>query len=396
MDRDGKSFGRSPLLGLALAIAICSSTATVHPCTIFVLADKSRALFCNNEDHPNPKTRIWFQPAGEGYLGAVYVGVETGWAQGGLNTEGLAFDWVAGYKEDWQQDAHVPRVRGNPSQRMLETCARVHDAIAFFRTHWDPAFSYARILVADRTGASAVISAKDGKLKVDEENQSRGFGFGARTLDVALARRPNPVVAEGFKILRACRQGGYYTTKYSNIFDLRSGDIFLSYLPNRDDQVRLNLAAELRKGAHYYEVPEIRRELVQTVRPLPLTMRRFPLDLVKPLPDPESNLTAHLRDLIHESAQGTSHAEDFTPEMWKRISALPKGSQEDLKRFGGLNSMTLVERNEEDGQRIYYYRSEYANATVLQQIVLDAENRVASGNLWVDVKWKRDTSGAIR
>jgi hypothetical protein len=67
-----------------------------HGCTIFVLTDTNQALFCNNEDWSDPKTRIWFLPAGDRYYGAVNVGFDNGWAQGGLNTESLAFDWVAG------------------------------------------------------------------------------------------------------------------------------------------------------------------------------------------------------------------------------------------------------------------------------------------------------------
>jgi hypothetical protein len=385
--------GSSLLLPLAVGVAVYAA-ASLHACTIFVLADESHALFCNNEDHPNPKTKIWFQPAGEGYYGAVYVGVETGYAQGGLNTAGLAFDWVAGYKATWKPDPLLPRTRGNLSQRMLETCATVKDAIAFHRTHWETDFSYARTLVADRTGASAILSAKDGQLQVAEEAQTRGFGFGRRTLAEALARRPQPTVANGFEILRACRQGGYFTTKYSNVFDLKSGDIFLYYLPNRDDRVEMNLAAELKKGAHYYDMPQIRRQLAEAPRPSPLNLRRFPLDEVKPLSDPEPDLTAHLRAVLHAAREGTEHAEDFTPEMWKRISVLPKGSEDDLIDYGDLLSMTLAGRDEEGGQRIYYYRSEYANATVLQQIVLDGQNKIASGNLWVDVKWKPGGTGA--
>ena len=76
----------------------------IQACTIFVLTDTNRALFCNNEDWSDPNTRIWFVPAQPKRYGHVYVGFDNGWAQGGLNTEGLAFDWVAGYKEEWSPD----------------------------------------------------------------------------------------------------------------------------------------------------------------------------------------------------------------------------------------------------------------------------------------------------
>ena len=86
-------------------------------CTIFVLTNDQRVLFCNNEDFSNPKTRIWFVTAGDGHYGCAYVGFDNGWAQGGMNTKGLAFDWVAGYTEKWKPERGMKKVRGNPSER---------------------------------------------------------------------------------------------------------------------------------------------------------------------------------------------------------------------------------------------------------------------------------------
>jgi len=147
----------------------------IHACTIFVLTDTNRTLFCNNEDYSNPLTRMWFVPAGDVFYGFVYIGFDDGWAQGGLNTEGLAFDWVAGYMEEWEATIGMKRVRGNPSERMLETCSTIEDAITFYRNHWEPGFARAKILVADRSGASVIIGAKDDELQVEHDDY---FGFG--------------------------------------------------------------------------------------------------------------------------------------------------------------------------------------------------------------------------
>ena len=88
---------RIPTLG-ALSILSFVALAFIAPpakaCTIFVLTDSSHALFCNNVDWADANTRIWFEPAGKGYYGAAYVGFDNGWPQGGVNTEGLAYDWV--------------------------------------------------------------------------------------------------------------------------------------------------------------------------------------------------------------------------------------------------------------------------------------------------------------
>ncbi len=354
------------------------TSAPVDACTIFVLTDTNQALFCNNEDWSNPKTRTWFLPAGDGYYGAVYVGFDNGWAQGGLNTEGLAYDWVAGYQEKWEPDSHLPKIRGNPSQRMLESCATVAEAIAFERSHPEPSFSYAKILVADRTGASVIIGAKDGKLEVENENHCRGFGYGERMLDPASATGPKPTVTNGFRILRDCRQKGQYATKYSNIYDLKTGDIFLYPFPNRDDEVKFNLAVELKKGGHYYDMPQIHEQLTQDPRPLLLNMKRFPMDEFKPIPDKEPEVSAHLLAMVQDAVQGTMRADDYTAELWKEVSPKQKEIQADIKGLGDFVSLTLVDRSEADGQRSYRYQIKFKNATVLQHFVLAGQNKVAS------------------
>lgn len=365
---------------MALALARLALISLPLPaCTIFVLTDANRALFCNNEDWSNPKPRIWFLPAGDGYHGAVYVGFDDGSAQGGLNTAGLAYDAVGGYTEQWNPNPNLPDVRGNPGQRMLETCATVNDAIAFFRSHYTPSFRRSKILVADRTGASAIIGARDGRLVAEPDNQCRGFGFGHRTLEAALAKRPEPIVANGFKILRDCRQDGPYATKYSNIYDLKNGDIFLYPVPGGDDEVRLNLAAELAKGTHYYEMPQIQEQLTQAPRPLPLRMKRFPLDEFKPIPDQEPEVTAHLRAMLLDMAAANPQADDYTSEAWKKLSSKQKEIQDSMKFLGDFISLTLVQRSEEQGRRDYFYRLEFTNAAVLQHFVLDAQNKLVSG-----------------
>jgi hypothetical protein len=374
--------------GLALVLAGFSFIAiAARACTIFVLTDTSHALFCNNEDWSDPKTRIWFLPAGEGYFGAVYVGFENGYAQGGMNTEGLAFDWVAGYTEKWELDPKLPEVRYNSGQRMLETCTTIDEAVAFFRSHSEAGFWRAKILVADRSGASVIIGARDGKLQVESENQCRGFGYGAQPLNAALAKKPQATIADGFKILHDCRQSGDYATKYSNIFDLKSGDIFLYPVPGGDDEVKLNLAAELKKGAHYYEMPKIKEQLAQAPLPLPLNMERLAVDKYKPITDKEPEVTAHLRGMIRDAAEGTPHPEDFTVELWKELLPRQKEIQDSVKRLGDLTAIALVDRSDDNGQRIYRYRLDFSNAIVLQRFVLNTQNKmVTNGSEAVELK----------
>jgi hypothetical protein len=383
------------LLILALVQATLAFAAPpARACTIFVLTDANHAFFCNNEDWFDRKTILWFVPAGEGHYGTAYVGFDDGFPAGGLNAEGLAYDWVMVSKTPQEWKSGLPPSRGQSSQRMLETCATVKDAIAFYRQYDEPAFATSVILLADKTGASVIMGVRNGHLDVEESHESRGFGFGRRPMQTALDRRaalpkpPKPTAAEGLSILHDCRQVGETSTKYSNVFDLKTGDIFLRPFSEREGETSLNLARELKKGAHYYEIPTARQQATEPLRPLTPRMQRFPLERYKPIPDREPKIATHAREMIRDISRGTPKVEDYTPDFWKSAVLPSLASARDLQeRFGGLVSLTLVDREDGKGLRSYRYRAEFANGTALLHLVLDAQNKAAffSGE---DVAWK--------
>jgi hypothetical protein len=346
-------------------------------CTIFVLTDADRALFFNNEDWFNPVTRLWFVPAGKDHLGCAYLGFDNGWAQGGVNTAGLAFDWVSGFDEKYVPDPQLQPVRGNPSERMLESCTTVEEAIAFYRKFLEPDFKRSRILVADRTGASVVIGAREGRLHVVPLKRSRGFGYGRVALERELAKSPEPTVANGAAILRACFQPGDGGTKYSNVFDLKSGEIVLFPFPTREESVTLNLAAELEKGGHYYDIAKIRHQLTAAPQPLLINMRRFYLDEFAPIEDREPAVTVRLTAMILSAMAGEMREADFAPAFWKEISPAQREIQKSLEQLGQFQSLALVSRHEENGRRTYRYLVDFSKARVLGRYVFDEKNQVA-------------------
>jgi len=88
-----------------------------------------------------------------------------------------------------------------------------------------------------------------------------------------LVESSKPNVSIGARILRACLQKGQKATKYFNIFDVKSGDIYLFPFPDKYEEVTFSLAAELSKGRHYYDMAKIHEQLQQSPRPLPANMR---------------------------------------------------------------------------------------------------------------------------
>lgn len=348
----------------------------VDACTLFVLTDETRAIFFNNEDWFNPVNRLWFVPAGNDHLGCAFLGFDNGWAQGGLNTAGLAFDWVSGFDEKYEPDPKLQPVRGNPSERMLESCTTVEEAVAFYRRYSEPDFTRSRILIADRTGASVVIAARDGRIHFSLLRGSRGFGWGRAALERELAKHPEPTVANGAAILQACLQPGDGGTKYSNAFDLKTGEIVVLPSPGKDGSATLHLDSELAKGAHYYDLAERRNRLTDSPMPLPGNMRRFYLDEFAPIPDREPALTARIRTLIQDAAAGSMREADYSEVFWKGVSGSQKQIRTDLEQLGPLVSLALVERRDEPGGRIHRYLVEFQRARVLARYGLDEQDRV--------------------
>jgi hypothetical protein len=264
---------RKPILLFALIAILASSLPAARACTIFILTDSSHTLFCNNEDWEDPNTIIWFVPAaGDGTYGCAFVGFANQWGQGGLNTEGLAYDWVAGFQTTWEREAnrHLEKVSGNPAEKMLRSCATVDEAIAFFATSWEPGFAYAMILIADSSGKSAIIGAKDNKMVVYESARSRGFGYGIGQIEEQLATQPEVTLQTAGAMLKKASQQGQYATRYANVFDLNSGDIYL-LLPDQPTPVQLNICTELDKGAHYYDIPNVAQQIDKEIK----TIRRW-------------------------------------------------------------------------------------------------------------------------
>ena len=363
------------ILGTAL-ILLFIIASTLQACTICVLTDDTTVLFCNTEDWVNPKTRIWFVPGGEGYYGCAYVGFDNGWGQGGLNTEGLAYDWVMAGNQTWGPRSDLKITRGNTSERMLETCTTVAEAENFFRTYYEPGFSTSKILVSDSTGASIIIGAKDGSLEVKKFHQNMGFGYGQKQLDNLLPKVQEASLSNAVNLLKPCLQKGKSATKYANVFDLKSGDIFLYPLGQFDNPVRFNLATELNKGEHYYDIPEIDQQLNEPIKPLLNNMKRFVFDLYKPISDPDPNTTEHIKDLFHDAATGQMKSKNYTDELWKVVEGNQDKIQAQLVQIGELISIVPVEYSHKDGQRSYRYIVEFERARLLMYMVLDPQNKL--------------------
>ncbi len=258
-------FFRAAVLACTLACGSLAPAST-QACTIFVLANTNRVLFCNNLDWKPLKTRTWFVPSQEhygcAYVGIVYLGLSV--SEGGFNNQGLAFAWVRNGPAKWERNPKQKIPHGVPHERMLESCATVEEAIAFYSNWWEPAFGIGKMLVADRSGAWATLNARDGHLEVSRVTGSGGFGWGGPVLARMLPINAQPTLTNAAQILYAARAGGKYATRYSVVYDFQAGNISL-FLPGRSEVAMFNLQQELKRGPHFYDLSRIDEE--RTARP---------------------------------------------------------------------------------------------------------------------------------
>ncbi len=97
----------------------------------------------------------------------------------------------------------------------------------------------------------------------------------------------------------------------------------------------------------------------------------------RPIPDNEPGITARVRDIIDRAGLGKSQMADFTAAEWAEWKPWQKQAQLDRMAYGQALSLALVERTEKNGNRSYRYRVGYKFGTVLLNIAVDEQNRIA-------------------
>lgn len=139
-----------------------------------------------------------------------YVGFSNGKPQGGINTEGLVFDWVTVDTDSYTTDPnyvpskHLLRLEDNSSQWMLEQCKTVTEAIKFYQTYREPAFARTTLVIVDKSGASVIIGSKNGQLYFDTSHGCRAFGYGEAIFQ-KLWTEPRAIgLNAGAQVLKQC------------------------------------------------------------------------------------------------------------------------------------------------------------------------------------------------
>jgi len=341
------------------------------------LTNSKKIIFGNNEDNSfRTSTRIWFIPRGENFYGCMYVGYDNGWGQGGLNEKGLAYDWVSGYLSDYSPSPHLQKTRGNPSERMLETCATVDEAIIFYQKYQELSFSHAKLFIADSTGNSVIIQANNGKLEFLTSNKSRVLGYGEQTFNRMLSENSSVELSNAKNILSCCIQTGESSTMYSTIYDLKTKDIYVYSYADFENVSILNLEDELKKGEHYYEISQIKEQLFQQLKPILPNMKRL-YSYSEPMKEQDVVINQLVTQLINMACQGDLKQEMFSDNVWSEIKSYLPLIQNVFTNFRQIKSLYAIKKINDNDKEEYHYVVIFEEERILLEISFQS-NKIVS------------------
>ncbi|MFX0085508.1 MAG: hypothetical protein ACFFAU_07530 [Candidatus Hodarchaeota archaeon] len=236
------------ILLLVLIPFIAGSIKTASACTIFTISNGDKVLFGNNEDWYNPNTYIWFDLPEKDKFGRVYLGFDDLFPQGGTNENGLCFDANALPKMTLNYHPELLSSSKWIALHIIERCDNISQVIQMAQLYnWGTSMAY-QVHFADAFGDAVVISpGSDGEINFTRKNVGDGFlvstnfnvGYpindwtpcwryprATEMLD-DIYHEDNLTVEAIRDILNATHQKGTYATKYSNIFDLVTQDIYI-------------------------------------------------------------------------------------------------------------------------------------------------------------------------
>jgi hypothetical protein len=255
---------------LALAILIIVTFAHIP------VDDGQRVFVGNNEDYNIPHTRVWFIPAENGQYGRVYFGYDNWSPQGGMNDQGLFFDFFATKPLEVKLSKERPKFQGPIIDTMAAKCATVEEVLELFSRYNLEFMLKFQMFIVDKTGDAAIIEGgqiirKSGlyqvvtnfhQSKVEENRRPCEWYKPSCTkykiAETMLTEHSTASVAHFRDILEATHRNTLGArTLYSNIYDLKKGLVYLYYMHNFDKEVIIDLTEELKKGCHYYELPSL-------------------------------------------------------------------------------------------------------------------------------------------
>ena len=251
---------------------------TLFSCTMFTLTKNGKTLVGNNEDWKNPNTKMWFALPENGRFGVVYFSFDDSFPQGGMNDQGLVFDYMATQPLEAKDSRHKEKYNGDLMQKVMRECATVDEALKLIDKFNLQYFRKFQVMIVDKSGDSAIIEGDViqrikgafqvctnfylSKLKKGDNIPCDRYKIATELLN------KNELTIDAFRqILAAVHQeGDWGGTQYSNIYDVNRGIVYLYHFHNYENVVVVNLEEEFKKGKHTIDIPSLFPDTFAAIR----------------------------------------------------------------------------------------------------------------------------------
>jgi hypothetical protein len=255
---------------MALFVAL-SATSPVNACSFFMIHDGTQVLAGNNEDYWDSDTWVWYVPADKTKHGCVFLGYGNRSPQGGMNDQGLFFDYAATDLNPITGSSQKPTYNGNFIYKVMRECATVEEALAVYDRYNLAFMAKAQVLICDATGDSVIIEGdavlrKQGNYQITTNFYQSHVKNGRipceryKSMDRMLSAENEASVDLVLKTLAAVHQEGPISTQYSNICDLVNLRVYLYHFHNFQEVVTIDLREELAKGKHESRIRDLFNE----------------------------------------------------------------------------------------------------------------------------------------
>lgn len=259
---------------LSLILSTSFGGPSVLACSVFTATGVDKVYAATNKDWNNIHTRIRFYEPSEGKYGRVYFGyqVSEGFQNvGGMNEHGLWYDGASlPNRSDIYNHYDKPTIKGELCEKALEECKTVEEVIQLYKHYYTPHWQ-GHSMWADRSGNSVIIEYGEKDvvfLRKEDRYQvmTNHYLSDSTNLRWSHCHRFNAiteVLENGGKLsvelmtraLELSHKEGLTPTLFSNVYDLKNGEIYIYNIHYYGEYIRINLAEELLKGDQYLDLP---------------------------------------------------------------------------------------------------------------------------------------------
>ncbi|MEQ9404627.1 MAG: carboxypeptidase-like regulatory domain-containing protein [Cyclobacteriaceae bacterium] len=238
-----------------------------HACLILFYHNGNQTLVGNHEDWFSKDAAVHvIPPTDDRYGSVVFTFMSEGWAQGGMNDQGLFFDGAYTPFQEVFFDTHTKLFVGDIWQTMLDRCKNVEEALIFLKKYQLPDLEESHIMLADAGGTAVLLGVENGRVTEKNKDGNYLLQTNFNPWQPELSEEPvckryqsaelwltshQEVGKEGMKsILELTHQEDL--TVYSNIYDLGNRTITTYNKRDFDHPIEINLNTFFERGNCLY------------------------------------------------------------------------------------------------------------------------------------------------